>query len=146
MIYTLDSQVLNSWPPSCSFIGGRGIEGVSMRGGPAMGAVPRGGSSPGPGEVRWFLPPERRHPPSGRVRAVPEPSQGLGCREFLSRARQMVCFYFGEDQPGAKALFFRCSKTKTKTKKLMMWSSAKLRLGKTNKQTLAVFFFKAGCK
>lgn len=39
----------------------------------------------------------------------------------------MVYFYFGEDQPGAKALFFRCSKAETK--KLTMWSSAKLGLG-----------------
>lgn len=44
-------------------------------------------------------------------------------QEFLSIAGQMAYFYFGEDQFGAKALFFRHSNTKTEN--LTMWSSAK---------------------
>lgn len=61
-------------------------------------------TSAGRGEV--FPVTRTRHPPSRRVMPAPEPRQIFRYRDLLRLAGQMACFYFGEGQPAAKALFF----------------------------------------
>ena len=120
----LDFQVLNSWPPHCPFIGGRGIEVVRVwREGQDSRLCQPDSTS---GEVRWTLPLRNILLPKGwelclspaetQEQRVPQDSEPDGLLLFWWRPAW------------SKGTFLPLFKNQ----KLMMWSSAKVGQEKKN--------------